>query len=276
MNQTFSLTRFSMLAGMHWMENRKRYYLFVLATTGVLIAWYSFVLAMFGHDSELLFIQFATYYWGLYFIGLLYASTLFAGLNSKPQAISYLSVPASHLEKSCCAILFGVVGFFVVYTLLFYIVDIPMVRIYNELYPGGLMKKEDAAFVYNIFTAEGGIIPERDLHLFLISFFSIQAVFILGSVYFSRYAFIKATVAILLFALVVIVFITKVVQEQLPEHWHISDMIEWALRDAQSSRQMKVVRLSEWTERLLKFGLIGGVPVFFWCVTYFRLKEKEV
>lgn len=276
MNQTFSLTRFSMLTGMHWMENRKRYYLFALATTGVMIAWYGFVLAMFGHDSELLFIQFATYYWGLYFIGLLYASTLFAGLNSKPQAISYLSVPASHLEKSCCAILFGVFGFFVVYTLLFYIVDIPMVRIYNELYPGGLMKKEDAAFVYNIFTAEGGIIPEREFHLFLFSFFSIQAMFILGSVYFTRYAFIKATVAILLFALVVIVFITKVVENNLPDHWRISTMIEWVQWDALQSHHIRVVRLSQWTERLLTTGLICGVPVFFWCVTYFRLKEKEV
>lgn len=276
MNQHFSLPRFCKLTAMHWMENRKRYSLFVLATVGVMIAWYSFVLAMFGHDSEIIFIQFATYFWGLYFIGLLYASTLFAGLNAKPQAISYLSVPASHLEKSCSAILFGVIGFFVVYTLLFYIVDIPMVHIYNGLYPAGQKNSHDAVFVYNVFTAAGGIPPEREMHLFLLAFFSIQAVFILGSVYFTRYAFIKTIVAILLFTLVVVIFMTKVVAQNLPDSWHLNDMIGWVERDAQSYRPIKQVSLSGWTEALLRFGLIGGVPVFFWCVTYFRLKEKEV
>ncbi len=126
MNQVFSFSRWWKLVTLHWIVNCKRYLLALLAIAGLLAAWFGFVIAMNRQGELFLFFQFAAYFVGLFFVGCFYASTLFSDLNSKPEGINYLSVPASHLEKLCCAIFFGVLLFFVAFTLIFYLVDIPM------------------------------------------------------------------------------------------------------------------------------------------------------
>jgi hypothetical protein len=282
MNQVFSFTRWWMLVTRHWMENRKRYMLALLAIAGLMVAWYGFVMMMNGDRTLALIFQFMAYYVGLYFVGCLYASTMFGELSSKPQGVSYLTVPASQLEKLCCVLFFGVVLFFIAYTLIFYIVDIPMVQLSRRLIAqrhlgwDELTSPEHSVYVYNIFTGIGGPIPDRDWHLFLVSYFSIQSAFILGSVYFTRYAFLKTIVAILLFMLVAVCFITKVIRDHLPAGWRFGgNMLEWIQLDAMGAQE-KLVRLPNSISLFLIWLTICGIPLLFWVITYVRLKEKEV
>src|SRR5882762_6613601 len=231
MNQTFEFNRWRMLVAGHWAENRKRYLLSVLAMGGLLAAWYSFLMVIDKFGPLNLFLQYSAYYCGLYFIGCLYASTIFAELSSKSRAIQYLSLPASHLEKLLCALFFGVVLFFLAFTLVYYLVDIPMVSMANRIiarehqhWPG-TMEPIRSSEVLNLWNNQWAPILDQKYHLVLLGYFAIQSAFLLGSVYFTRSPFIKTVVAVLLFWLLIVLFMTKVLGELMPEGWHPYDIL---------------------------------------------------
>jgi hypothetical protein len=226
------------------------------------------------------FMQFASYMIGLYLVGCLFASMLFADLGTKKEALPWLSLPASHLEKLLCAILYGVVLFFIAYTLVFYIVDILMVQWSNTLlyrhprnWPGSNTPILPVA-VYNIFTADGSPIPEKENHLFSSLYFTIQALFLLGSVYFTRYSFIKTVIAVLIFVLAYTALEHGVIYPMLPKDWNNS-FLSWSRPSYDAGPPGNEVRLPGNAELLLSRLGLFGMPLFFWFVTYIRLKEKE-
>ena len=277
---SFSFSRWSLLVKKHWAENGKRYLLSLLAMAGMMIAWYSFILAMDKYNPMDIFFQYSAYFVGLYIVGCLFANSLFAALSSKKEGLGYLSLPASHLEKLLTVILFGVVLFFIAFTLLFYLINIPMVELGNYMiqrYPRYIPNTTQLIppnQVYNIFTAEGGPMPEKDLHLFLFGYFAIQSAFLLGSVYFTRYSFIKTIVYSLLFILVFVVFQSEIMQHMLPNGWH-TDLTLWRQEDGPLS-DVQEVRLAPFTEKLFLGLTQYFLPPILWVITYFRLKEKEV
>ncbi|MDO6435377.1 hypothetical protein Q4E93_32475 [Flavitalea sp. BT771] len=280
MNQTFDFGRWWMLVGGHWAENRKRYLLALLAMGGLLMAWYGFLLAIDKFGPLNLFLQYTAYHCGLYVVGCLYASTIFAELGSKARAIQYLSIPASHLEKLMCGILFGVVLFFLAYTLVFYLVDIPMVSMANDIiarehqhWPG-TMSPIGKVEVLNLWNNQWAPMPDKQYHLILLGYFVVQSAFLLGSVYFKRWGFIKTIVTILLCWLVFILFMGKGLQEFLPEGWHYDTPLQWINFSTPGPPQF--VRLPPSLERILIFLIQYSIAPMLWFITYFRLKEKEV
>jgi len=126
--------------------------------------------------------------------------------------------------------------------------------------------------------AAGAPLPEKEWHLFTAVYFSIQAVFLLGSVYFTRFSFIKTVVAGLLFMLAFVVFQKLVLFPMKPEGWS-DNFFRWSqdmneLTD--HDRPLREVRLAYPLEPILLFLAQVGTAPFFWLVTWFRLKEKEV
>jgi hypothetical protein len=281
MNQTFDFRRWWMLVTLHWVENRKRYGLGLLAIAGLLIAWFSFLLTVDKFSALDLGYQFSAYFVGLYFIGCLLSGTIFSELGDKRQGIGYLSLPASHLEKLLCALLFSIVFFFIAFTLVFYLVDIPFVHAANNLVGERYRTSADMSSVpyttpvYNILTASGAPMLEQDGHLLLTSYFAFQSVYMLGSVYFTRSAFIKTTVAVLLFMLIYVSFVSEGVGRQLPPGWFIKDLFQWQ-RGSSLVGQGQWVKLPLVIECALKILVSYGIPVLFWVIAFFRLREKEV
>jgi hypothetical protein len=283
-NQVFSFTRWRLLVAKQWKENRRRYLLSLLAIGGLMAAWEAFLIAVIPYAPLEPFMQFATYTVGLFLTGCLFASTLFADLGNKKQALSWLSLPASHLEKLLCAILFGVVLFYGAYTLVFYIVDIPMVQWTNSIlqrhplnWPGTNSPIPES-LVYNFITAAGAPQPERQWHLFTFGYFSIQSVFLLGSVYFTRFSFIKTVVAGLLFMLAFVIFQKLVLYPMKPEDWS-DNFFRWTqemneLND--HDMPLREVRLPYRLDIILLLVAQFGIAPFFWFVTLSRLKEKQV
>lgn len=279
MNQVFSIKRWGMLVGLHWQENRKRYLLAVYAMLGLLLVWYSFVIIMDRFDPMAGFMQYTTYYAGLFFVGCLYSSTIFSDLGDKAQGIAYLSIPVSALERLLCGLLFCTVAFFIVYNLIFYVVDIPMVhlanrlieqqhRVWSEGYP------VDRSTVFNVFRGLDNNFDDQHHHIFLIAYFCIQSTYILGSVYFSRYAFIKTTVAVFLLILLFVIIQSRVIVPSLPKGWHPRDFTDWERNSG--TPLVQVIRLPPVLSATLGALLKYGVPLTLWVATYFRLKEKEV
>ena len=281
MNQTFAFSRWQMLVASHWAEHRKRYLLSLLAVGGMITAWYSFLLLM-DHNGPLnLFMQYATYYTGLFLVGCIYASTIFSELGSKSQAIQYLSLPASHLEKLLCGILFSVVLFFIAFTLLFYLVDVPLVAVAERIaqrehqhWPNTYIPIGNIS-VLNIWNNQWAPILDKKYHFFLFAFFMIQSAFLLGSVYFTRWNFVKTVVALLLFWIVFVLLADKGVRTLMPEGWSPYDLLRWVNR-MDPAVSASVVALPSSMERVLILLMQYSVPPMLWVITYFRLKEKEV
>ena len=281
----FSPQRWWMLVTLHWAENRKRYLLSLPAIAGVLFVWYCFLLMMNRDEGLSIPFQVSAYYVGLFLIGSLYGSMLFADLGHKTRSIQYLSVPASQFEKLLCALFFGVLLFFIVYTLLYYLVDIPMVGLSNRInlirtrhLTDNIPFNAYPVHVYNIYTNKGGPMPDSESNYFLLIYFALQAAFILGSVYFTRYSFIKTVVSLLLLVLVYMLFVLKGIVSNLPQGWHFGpSLFEWSqMREINGQEEEKLVRLSSWVGDSCTFLIKYSLPFILWSITYTRLKEKEV
>jgi hypothetical protein len=280
-NQQFSYYRWRLLIAKHWSEHGRRYGLSLLAIGGLIATWEAFIIGIDQYAPLDPNMQFATYMVGLWFIGCLYASTLFSDLGSKKQALPWLSLPASHLEKLLCAILFGVVGFFIAYTLIFYIVDIPMVHWANNIlrrhprtWPGST-NPIPPSLVYNFLTASGAPVPEKGFHLFTAAYFAVQSAFVLGSVYFSRFPFFKTVVVVLLFMFGIVLFQRFMIHPILPEGWQ-NEIFRWTTRPDELEKPIQEVRLSQPLEKVITLLVQFAIPPFFWLATWYRLKEKEV
>ncbi len=279
-NAQFSFSRFRQLVALHWTGNKRLYLLALPAIAGLLAAWFSFLLVMDRYSPLDDGIQALTYYWGLMLIGCLYSSTIFAEFGSKAQGIAWLGLPASALEKQLCGTLFSAILCFVGYSLVFYVVDIPMVKIGNELimaqhriWPGGYPVLPNP--VWNLTTGLPGDNPDHSFHIVFIWYVMLQAVFALGSVYFSRYAFVKTVIAVVLFLLGFLV-LEKLCMTTIVAHgWSRYNFANDWIIDA-NTLHIRSVRLPLWIIAPLAILLVIGIPTVFWVATYLRIKEKQV
>jgi len=280
-NQLFHFSRWRLLVAKHWVEHRRPYLLSLLAIGGLYAAWFAFMIAMDPYAPMAANMQFASYMMGLYSVGCLYSSMLFAELSTKKEALPWLSLPASHLEKLLCTILYSVILFYIAFNLVFYCVDLIMVQWSNNItwrhprfFPGTKIRVLPVT-LYNIFSAEGAPVPEKDYHLFTSLYFTAQAAFLLGSVYFTRYSFVKTAIAALLFVLAFVILQRAVIYPLLPNGW-TNEFLSWARQSYDTGPPDTEVRLPRSLEKaIIALGQLG-LPLFFWFVTYLRLKEKEV
>ena len=283
MNQAFSFNRWLLLIGKHWSENRKKYLLTLLAITGIILIWFVFNIIMERYHPMGMGTQVGTYYAGLFIVGCLYASTLFSELSSKSKGINYLSLPASQLEKTLCALLYGVVIFFAAYTLIFYFADIIMVKVADSVAyaywqkshsPGDIFEPQK---LFNVFLGNEGMREEgiNINFIILLSYFAVQSAYILGSVYFNRFSFIKTTVALLVFGLFIVVFVGKILNSFMPDGSFYEGITSYRLYDGDIDGE-KIIRLPEWINTGTIFLLKYAFAPVFWVVTYFRVKEKEI
>ncbi len=294
MNQSFELSRWLMLVSKHWSENRKKYTLSLIAMAGLLLVWFVFALVMERARPIDDNIQFVTYYFGLFLVGCLYASMLFADLSSKSKGMNYLAIPASHFEKLLCTLFYGVIAFFICYTLLFYLIDAPMVKLSNAIAYSHWQKTHlagstfEAGRVLNVFTAIGDSDNHGDeFYHFLLAYFALQSAFIFGSVYFPKFSFIKTVISLLLISLFFVFFVGKVLNEMMPygsfykgitsyRVFHVEAAASGSTIVTSNDITDKLVSLPSWIEDVLIFIAKYAFAPIFWTLAYYRLKEKEI
>ena len=276
MNEHFHFKRWGLLVQKHWRENRKKYLLSLGAIAGLLIIWFSIMMLAEQHNPYSEEWQVSTFYVGLALTGWLFASLLFGEMAGGPKAMHYLSVPASALEKLLCAVLFATVLFTVCYVAIFYLVDMTMVQVANKVLPGWAAEKNviyQEQAVVNVFRAP--VNEDGNYYYWLfIAFIHTQAAFLLGSIYFPAYSFVKTTVSVLLVFLFFVLYVSQVLINLLPEGTYVSpDFTAYSLR---SYDYRKGIKLADWIGDTITFLFQCGWAPLLWSVTYFRLKEKEV
>lgn len=277
MNAIFDLNRWLLYIGKHWNENKRKYLLSLGAIGGLQLLWFSFMLLVNQAEPMEISIQVATYYVGLFLTGCLYASLIFSDLSEGPKGIHYLLVPASLFEKLLNALLYCVILYFIFYTLVFYVVDFTMVKVANGVMSS--VAEHDHSITYhaedvaNVFYPKGYVGGGAFIYI-LLSYFAIQSIFLLGSVYFVKFQFIKTLVAGLVVFLVLVFFVHKVLGSFMPPGGFFEPFTVYRIFDATKGELS--VQLPEWLSSIMLFLTKYALAPCLWVVTYFRLKEKEV
>jgi hypothetical protein len=276
MNQAFSFQRWSLLVGKQWADNRKQYLLAIIAFMSLVLVWYVFTMLVDRSDPMAEGLQHITYLFSLFIVGPFYASQFFRQLSSKSKGIDYLMVPASSLEKLLCAIFYGIILFLLVFTVAFYTVDIITVALANLFHPSYSTVDAEGvsrhAHVVNIFKVPGN--PVNIAYYFFLMFLAVQSAFLLGSVYFIHYSYIKTVIGLTLACLVIALVGFYFTDLAMPLEGYFNPPATYHVLSGDGKN--KLVELPHWIGSTLKILFFYAFPPIFWVTTYFRLKEKEV
>lgn len=267
-SQTIPFNRTFLFFKKYAFENRKVYGLLYLAISAFLILWLGVYLTF---TNPFLFQernQVAYYFATLFLAGCLSSGMLFSELGVKPKAINYLLTPVSAGEKFLCNIFFGVLVFFAVYSVIFYVIDAAVVNIAN-------WKFDTHWRVINILHLNDYENPFSDgplTDLFYL-YFPIQAGFILASIYFNKHGLFKAMVGLgLLWVCFILLYL--LVHMLLPQGRFLEGIGSYEI--VEPSGDNKVI--------VIPYVLVGSIIIFskflvtplLWLASYFRLKEKEL
>jgi hypothetical protein len=250
-----------------WFENKKSFLLLFGAIAAFFVIWMSFY---YSFNTPNLFrphFQVGYYFVGMCLSGLLSASFLFSDLRSKPRAISYLMIPASQLEKVICTLFFGVLVFWIGYSVVFTGIDWVFVTLSN-------IRTRRTEEVINILTINKYMNPFLDepSSILYYIFFSIHALFILGSIYFERFAFFK-TLLVFLVLWMAVFFVPMLLYSFMPPGVWMSSLSIYEVYDYHGSFLLKLPLWFSWT-MYLYFGF--AVTIMLWITAYFRLTEKQI
>lgn len=267
MNNTFSIQRFGLLLKRQWLEFGKIYLISLAVLLGIFIAFYGYnyyAIMTYGVFSTSI-MEFRIPLFiiaGFLFITII-ASTYFAHLGQKSRAILDLMIPASTFEKFMGGIFFTIVLGIVGYLLIFYITDLLFLTSLQKWYQStgvdGQLNDVNEYFPY-FFTQIHEYIPSP---VFIIPLFTVS-VFLLGSIYFEKFHYIKTTICVMLFSGIWAAIIAK------------SGQLLFEGRIPIKNDNMKHMFNEKATAEIWLTALIIVLTLIFWSITYVRLKEKEV
>lgn len=277
MNNTFSIQRFGLLLKRQWLEFGKIYLVSLAVIFGIFLIFYGYyykeILDRLDHPlsyswrvlnfREPLFIV-----TGFLFITII-ASNYFAHLGQKSKAIIDLLIPASTFEKFLTGLFFviflGIGG----YLVLFYVTDLVFVTRFRGLFNGlselttkvGEIREVKIAENLPYFFEKNNINEFKPLYFLP---FLITSIFLLGSIYFNKFHYIKTAISVMIFSGITTYIIFKTGEWLMKGKVLIND---GEMGNEQFSKSMAEVYVS------LLFILL---TLIFWSITYVRLKEKEV
>lgn len=266
MFSSFSLSRLGKLITKQFFENARLYTYSVLALAGLLALAFMFWIITGKPDfhEEATYVIFLI---GLFIAGSAFASMALSMLGSKDKGMYWLGVPATHLEKLICTIFYTTIVFTAVYCLCFFLIKWIAVMAVKALV------KENPLLSYvgmNDFSRGFG----EAIPYFIYTFFAVQALYLLGSVYFSRYTFVVTTVIGSVIILAFGYYLTRIHDGMLGRvNWNIISVIKY---DTGIKNGYLLYSLSPFVSGIVKYAAQFAWAPLFWIITWFRLKEKEI
>ena len=269
MNNTFNINRFGLLLKRQWLDFGKIYLISLVVVVGVIIGFYAFNIPYptkpnnFDYDGNLdmrfrypLFLML-----GFLFISIV-ASSYFSLLGQKSRAILELMTPASIFEKFLGGIFYTTILSFLSYLILFYITDLAFVKYINSHLTEFEIDKSGKSTISAVESIASQIFNDASYRVSIRTIYAIPflitSTFLLGSVYFNRFQYIKTAVSVMLFVSVGVYIITK-----------FSELITRGM--------LSNNRINDKDNFLTTFLLITiALSLIVWVITYVRLKEKEV
>jgi hypothetical protein len=268
METNFSLTRLGLLIKKQWADHSKLYGLSMIAILGLmgvaLFLWS--IIPSGGMNDRNYNVTTVMFFVGLFITGCIFSGMTFADLAQRTTGIYYLSVPATALEKLVSAVLYSQVFYNIFYVAGFFALRalaLSMLAMHPEInvHYDHLNNNDQEAFYYMV-----------------LIYGSLQTLFLLGSIYFERFAFVKTIVSSVLVLLVTFLFMRYIVYPIMP-HGHFEGshaQFVFEKGDGVPTKYKMVFGFPKWLLDTLWFLLrYIWVPAL-WTVTYFRLKEKQL
>lgn len=263
MNPSFNLRRFGLVLQLHLSEHIRSYLLGVGVLFGVWIIILAPSTARTTHFGENVYrfhgIVFSFLFGGA---GAWFASEAFRVVSTPIRGIPHLMLPASQLEKYVIGLLMLLL-FVLVFIGVFYTVEGICFSIINSRLPTTEPR-------YALLNLTGPHIPFDLRYLSWLT----PSFFLLGSIYFTKGAFIKTSaIAFLLYFFVM--FLNELLILQLfPEREHygntpFSDVFFW-----QNGRRYDVELMG--LPKLVMAVISGVVAPVLWFIGYIRFKEKQL
>ncbi len=275
MNNTFNIQRFGLLLKRQWLEFGKIYLITLAVALGVIVTFYSFSLYGFItgdgplYERSLNFREPLFLIFGFLFITVI-ASSYFAHLGQKPKATIDLMIPASTFEKFLTGIFFTALLSTLSFIIIFYLTDLAFITklksmahmIGRETFDsetGENIKSEMSNLSY--FFVQNGF-DHKFIPIYGLPFF-VTSIFLLGSIYFNKYHYIKTAIFTMIFSGIWTWIMVKSGQTIFDGRIMIND----SQREYHNFKGLIELGL---------FFLILLLTAIFWSITYTRLKEKQV
>lgn len=264
MNNSIDLARLKALILRQWLSFGKVYLMALGIVVGLFVSFYGYNLyhaLKTYHTADIeSVLDFRLYIFvilGIIFITIV-SSTYFSNMGDKSKAIFELLIPASSLEKYLIAIFYTFIVPVVSYFLLFFFVDLAFVSYERQLFVNYLGDQSTTNEILNYFFAVAW--PKQ---LYYMSFLPVllSSLFLLGSIYFEKFHYIKTAISLIAY---VFVFIFLMFQ-----------IMDWVTRGTVSTDRTTFMNSEMF---VLKICSVVGIVItlLVWGIGYMRLKEKEV
>ena len=186
--------------------------------------------------------------------GLLLTSVAFWEFKSPAGRIQYLSLPASNLEKFATRHIYTLI----VYPFLILSLFTVLYMILSSFYPNISIGSEDRFMI----------------KMFMKTYVLAHSVVIICGIYFNKYVAPKTMItgwAIFFISLLIGLFLVRII---------FHDMFSGFFQKKMDIDVTMDAEFQEWLEigiqDKLNAILLNVLPIFFWVVAYFKMKEKEV
>ena len=258
MSQSFNLTRFGRLFRKHTAEHLRGY----LLATAVLLGGIGLVLgyvAYLNTQAMSASVQGMVFIMGLLSSGVFFTSTVLAPFGPPRHATPALLLPASHWEKYLVAWLYALPIFVLVYIGCFYLMDALVLQLDDWAGP-----KPDLVSLFS---------DQEKLYSGLVAYAVLNAVFLWGSIYFTKQQFIRTAFGVLLGLVVVVVVNFQVVQALVGRK--VESVLPFSGLVLREGKAIQSLDLPPGQGAWLVLVPVG-LMLLGWAGAYARLTEKQI
>lgn len=289
MNNTFNIRRFGLIVRKDFIENWKRYALMFLTMAGCIavvliiisiieyenvVSWtidgntIGLVQAMTKDLVSAISIMFPIF-------GIIFASILMNPMNDKVKRISYLTIPASSLEKFLTRWVTMTVGYIIAFFVALWIVDLLRVGICSVKYPDmDIAFLDFSKMIYSRHDSERYYSVFQDIRIFVFSlsiYFLVQSLMILGSTFWEKATFIKTFAVIIIIGNAYWLICYLGIDLFYEDFNQFGKVLESFTDSALNEEARKIEHSLVYVSATLFFFTLAN-----WTLAYFRFRESEI
>ena len=264
MNDVFNIKRFFWLLKKSILEQPALLIGLLVVTLTITLLTYAIVQAMVGIGKA----QLIAFILGFLVGGSFIASSVFGYFSSKSNGVSYLLLPASHLEKWLSGIIVSGVLFVIIYLGVYRLIDLFFVNSYRNNLDFNAINYRTLYNSVEIFSFKNSI-----AQIAFAAFFNISGVMLLGSLYFNRVSYIKVSLLICTF-LIGTYFINLLFASFFFNNIDLA--IPFRNIFLKVDKEVGIIDMPLIPATVIGFIIAYVLPAALWVLSYLRLKEKEI
>ena len=200
----------------------------------------------------------------LAFVAIVVAGNAFTNFRTKELTTSYLTLPASNIEKTISQIILVTFGTIISYTFVFFISHFLFIAIGKAFY-----------------TMEIGFFNPFDYDniQYINKLIVAQSIFIAGASYFKKAPIFKTSGVVFIIWMLILglfAYLMHFTLENLPANVGLFAEFGFSNSYINGNAQNVIKTADLWSGQILEIFLTYLLVPIFWTITYFNVKEKEV